>query len=1617
MKANKIVTNAFKFGILLLGLFYLLFSAQKSFAITVGGGGGQSPGESSGGSGGGNSDEGYGRAVWVYYRINNTTQGVAIGDSYPNDPWGTSFSLPANECGPYGGFWVLQLTSNGASNKAYTASTVVSAVPAQYRWSRENYPLQRPVGGIDNLTVVSPQRLMFDETDYEFKYGLVQTYNETYSSLDKDMNYKTQQGWYVNGLNWDEVMELFKSKNGGSTGGCSAINNGAGDDCWNNSYSRMKYFCYGDDPTETATFTQNGISVSSSSLSKSGNTFTGNGKTTSYNVTATYNIRRTNSNPNVAIANYGTQSSEGSASYPPNAQSYTSELSNGENYAITKDYTISLPVGTTKTICFNLKYDTSVDYIAGARQSGNYAGTASSCYTFKNPEIVYTATFAQNGISVSSSSMSKSGKTFTGNGKSTSYKVTATYNIKRTNNTPSSATSGYGTKSSEGSTSYPGSAESTTSGLANGSNYPITKEYTISLANGQTKTVCFNLKFDSSVVYKSDVRQPGNFAGTASDCYTFYNPAKNTATFTGAISASGSSGLTLDSNTGSTNRTAKGNGLKKSFSITPTYTITRRSSDGNPSYATSNYNINATSSNNDGHYPGSIGYNSGNLAKGNTHTRNGSAASFDIPIDSAAIVRCFYLRYDANVIYYDTSRDSGDFNGRTKMCFTITNPSASYTAHFTGDTTIGYLDPHDRLKRTNNNTMGVIDHATRITNSSDPYTNGSFKEDAYPSSSQYTATFSHKISRTDAEISDKVNNFYVGSAAISWQVQYSLNGGGYQDYSRNDDKNSGVTTGTTDYLAAGGSKTISVNPKWTLDYSNRGKYIYYCQRIRYTETSKYKSASSGNSYAAVFQSFGTQKYTSPLCVTIRNPQWVESSGQDLTHNISIRGRTTDSKDRTSAISPEGAVLRSGTFYDATAVNVVFGFPHMLWRTDSGFDESQIGASAFEPSVTKAFFQSSIYNNNAFKVSTKMYGNERLLDTRPSMKLINPMRANSPITGYPVSLSANSMTDTSTNHWFSTRSDGHTYTTFHADVNNTSSSEYLLLAGQSQRFSQGTYNSNGANWYVRYHHISRCESYTSGYFVGLYPNGNSSCKYDRTELIDRAPVETTPVYFDSTDYTTYTVFRPYNYEITDISPKEASSSDITYGGQNVKRSFTVKVDRETSGRAYVTDPYRPNLYVIGFRILPGQNHTNIERATVGGVTSNNGNAQNDICASFYGASSRLGFGGDDDRCIILKSTTLGTRDGNKNSTYNNIYGPTTNVSNYKYDYSISVDTGDIIVPNDLDIGEKYCVAVATDNYQSKPGQQQSAGDFADRSYYISHATCSNVAKLPSVQIWSGSTQTLGGIKTSTSEARDSSGAYLTFGSWTDFAVIAGGESAKMASGASIAHGISYQDTASILCNSSPLTIANSKCEGNGKPTALGESGIASDNTTIDRLEARYRPESPEITFVETDTVRYETFTEKGLNPLSFFSTQPFVVYSSSDLLIKTDIILETNKTYSSNNAPEVIIIARGNIKIDESVSRLDAWIVSGGHIDTCTDNANPISLSSSVCTNQLNIKGAILGNRISFRRTYAGNANKETADIPAEIVNFTSNTLLFTAREAEKHQLPETTYLKKLPPRY
>ena len=115
------------------------------------------------------------------------------------------------------------------------------------------------------------------------------------------------------------------------------------------------------------------------------------------------------------------------------------------------------------------------------------------------------------------------------------------------------------------------------------------------------------------------------------------------------------------------------------------------------------------------------------------------------------------------------------------------------------------------------------------------------------------------------------------------------------------------------------------------------------------------------------------------------------------------------------------------------------------------------------------------------------------------------------------------------------------------------------------------------------------------------------------------------------------------------------------------------------------------------------------------------------------------------------------------------------------------------------------------------------------------------------------------------------------------------------------------------------------------------------------------------------------------------------------------------------------VLNGNIKIDESVTKIDAWLIATGSNSTkgrlVTCNLPKGSIKLSNCNKQLVINGPVVVDYIDLFRT-AGMEQNDVSDTAAEIINFRPDAYLWSQKnQAEGNLILSTTYLRELPPRY
>jgi len=378
---------------------------------------------------------------------------------------------------------------------------------------------------------------------------------------------------------------------------------------------------------------------------------------------------------------------------------------------------------------------------------------------------------------------------------------------------------------------------------------------------------------------------------------------------------------------------------------------------------------------------------------------------------------------------------------------------------------------------------------------------------------------------------------------------------------------------------------------------------------------------------------------------------------------------------------------------------------------------------------------------------------------------------------------------------------------------------------------------------------------------------------------------------------------------------------------------------------------------------------------------------------------------------------------------------------------------IIVPSY--VGDKYCnsygykLAYWWGVTHSNPESSHWERD-GDEYWSIYDAACRTIVKKPTLNVWNSGVFTGGGINTTISNRfyQPFLGAtieYLgtksnrnAFGSWAEYLAvpsgeIKGGSAGGFSSGAMLGYsGYLNYGSSDLLGYISPLTISNA-----GSPYGL--SGITPRSTYRTRLSAYLKNNSSAIESSLSDIYGEHSFED---------DPRVRVVNIGGATTIDEDIIINNNSE-SIYRIPQIIIFADGDIDIKSNVSRIDAWLISTGEINTCSDFEESKESAglrgtealvrgyndSPVCSKQLSINGPVLAQSMKFNRSagtdqinYNQSSNPEDMErvgmdadarvLSGEVLNLGADAYLWAYAQAGRYDSSYTeSYARELPPRY
>lgn len=367
---------------------------------------------------------------------------------------------------------------------------------------------------------------------------------------------------------------------------------------------------------------------------------------------------------------------------------------------------------------------------------------------------------------------------------------------------------------------------------------------------------------------------------------------------------------------------------------------------------------------------------------------------------------------------------------------------------------------------------------------------------------------------------------------------------------------------------------------------------------------------------------------------------------------------------------------------------------------------------------------------------------------------------------------------------------------------------------------------------------------------------------------------------------------------------------------------------------------------------------------------------------------------------------------------------------------------VTVP-DADAGKYLCVVAAV--YPTSSGADTNYTNTAGNATWGTSTNCTAIQKRAFFQVWGGNLYAKGKVASSTTTKTvvgDTDYTQpITFGSWAEHGIISSKkEVTGVASGAALGYTSNVNGTlinepggkanSSKDCRFATFTIANTNCytgTGVNDSATPGNSNIDLSNNMLDltnytniaktttaRSSSDSNPLDLASEYTVKDGIRY-TYAVGSLYLKSSASlpkgvTQ--VVYATGSVYISSNLNYQ-NTTYSNpSDVPQLIIVSGSNIYIKSAVSNADAWLYTkAGTINTCPDGSK-----SPACNKQLRINGPIVAGKMILNRNYGGGTGNNSGT-PAEIINFTPATYIFSQAKSTENTSLRVVYSKEVAPRY
>lgn len=316
-----------------------------------------------------------------------------------------------------------------------------------------------------------------------------------------------------------------------------------------------------------------------------------------------------------------------------------------------------------------------------------------------------------------------------------------------------------------------------------------------------------------------------------------------------------------------------------------------------------------------------------------------------------------------------------------------------------------------------------------------------------------------------------------------------------------------------------------------------------------------------------------------------------------------------------------------------------------------------------------------------------------------------------------------------------------------------------------------------------------------------------------------------------------------------------------------------------------------------------------------------------------------------------------------------------------------------IEDGAEAGTRYCVALSISPYKMNPNQSQAEQAKQEREnldWRHGAPICIKLVKKPKVQFWGNGVYSKSGIRTSLSTTKQG-----VLGSWVEYEALSG---------------VKIKD----FRTESSQSTRKLAIEDYSSKSSFGQ-GKSSINSLISNISSKF----PKKNFEDTNT-KVEVYGDANKQLGSISADKQTRVIYGKNIRISGDIVNADRAVNNDSDFRQIIIIADGDITIDQGVKRVDAWLIAQGVINTCAvngaQNANDVNMKN--CDNQLRVRGGTVSKGLRLWRTAGSDGTaKDTLANPAEIFNQSEDTYLWAQSQSGSAGKIVTTYTKELPVRY